>query len=260
MYPANITDNFNCILCAGCRKTCSKYQLLPNTKQPNPYFQHIGFAKDLLQLKSLRMSEMIFVLIVSGFVISEIWSEWSVTDAYLSFLPNQIIKPLAIEHKFLTGILEGTEIFVFVPFIVWLLPYIFSRLAGAAIKFKEYLLNYGIAFIPIIAAAHLAKAILKTTSRLPYFEHLFNDIIGISTAQKIIEGEIVLQQIPKWIDLLVTLLLTIVIGVGIWLSIEVVKKINVKTGKPSSQKSFFLIPIVYGGVFLIMILSRRWFR
>ncbi len=179
LYPANISDNSDCILCAGCLKTCSKYQSHPNTERPNPRFQNIGFANDLFQLKPLRMAEMVFVLIVSGFVISEIWSEWNVTNAYLSFLPDLIIKPLAIENKFLSGILKGTIIFAFLPFIVWLLPYLFTRLAGLTIKFKDYLLNYGIAFIPIIAAAHIGKSILKSTSRIPYFEHLSDDFTGV---------------------------------------------------------------------------------
>ena len=130
LYPANITDNANCILCAGCLKTCSKYQSVPNIERPNPQFQYIGFAEDLFQLKPLRMAEMVFVLIVSGFVISEIWSEWNITDAYLSFLPDLIIKPLGIENKFLIGVLKGTIIFAVVPFIVWLLPICSHALQG----------------------------------------------------------------------------------------------------------------------------------
>ncbi len=259
LYPANISDNGNCILCAGCLKTCSKYQSHPNTERPNPRFQNIGFANDLFRLKPLRMAEMVFVLIVSGFVISEIWSEWNVTDAYLSFLPNLIIKPLAIESKFLSGILKGTIIFAVLPFIVWLLPYLFTRLVGLTVKFKDYLLNYGIAFIPIIAAAHIGKSILKSTSRIPYFEYLSDDFTGVSTAQQIIDGQITLQQIPIWINTLVSLLLVGFMIIGIWLSIKVINRLNMKNGKEKSSKSYYLIPIIYGSIFLIMLLAWRWF-
>ena len=259
LYPANISDNADCILCAGCLKTCSKYQSNPNSERPNPRFQNIGFANDLFQLKPLRMAEMVFVLIVSGFVISEIWSEWNVTDAYLSFLPDLIIKPLAIESKFLSGILKGTIIFAVLPFIVWLLPYLFTRLAGLTIKFKDYLLNYGIAFIPIIAAAHIGKSILKSTSRIPYFEHLSDDFTGIATAQQIIDGQITLQQNPVWINTLVSLLLVGFMIIGIWLSIKVVNRLNLRSGIERSSKSYYLIPIIYGGIFLIMLMVWRWF-
>jgi hypothetical protein len=69
---------------------------------------------------------------------------------------------------------------------------------GLTIRLKDYFLNYGIAFIPIIAAAHVDKAILKTTSRLPYFEHLFDDISGVKTARQIIDGSIFLSMILAW--------------------------------------------------------------
>ena len=258
LYPANITDNSDCILCAGCLKSCSKYQSEPNTDRPNPQFEYIGFANDLFQLKPLRMAEMIFVLVVSGFVISEIWSEWKITDAYLSFLPDLVVKPLAIENKFVSGFLKGTILFAFVPFILWLLPFLFARLAGVAIKFKEYLLNYGIAFIPIIAAAHLAKAVLKSTSRIPYFEHLFDDVTGVSTAQKIIDGDITLLQTPLWLNTLVSLFLVGFMLIGIWISIKVVKSLNSRNEKQISSKSYYLIPILYGGIFLVMLLVWRW--
>ena len=258
LYPANITDNSDCILCAGCLKSCSKYQSEPNTDRPNPQFEYIGFANDLFQLKPLRMAEMIFVLVVSGFVISEIWSEWKITDAYLSFLPDLVVKPLSIENKFVSGFLKGTILFAFVPFILWLLPFLFARLAGVAIKFKEYLLNYGIAFIPIIAAAHLAKAVLKSTSRIPYFEHLFDDVTGVSTAQKIIDGDITLLQTPLWLNTLVSLFLVGFMLIGIWISIKVVKSLNSRNEKQISSKSYYLIPILYGGIFLVMLLVWRW--
>ncbi|OFX34465.1 MAG: hypothetical protein A2X08_10155 [Bacteroidetes bacterium GWA2_32_17] len=259
LYPANISDNADCILCAGCLKTCSKYQSYTNSERPNPRFQNIGFANDLFQLKPLRMAEMVFVLIVSGFVISEIWSEWNVTDAYLSFLPDLIIKPLAIESKFLSGILKGTIIFAVLPFIVWLLPYLFTLLAGLTIKFKDYLVTYGIAFIPIIAAAHIGKSILKSTSRIPYFEHLSDDFTGISTARQIIDGQITIQQNPVWLNTMVSLLLVGFMIIGIWLSIKVVNRLNLRSGKERSSKSYYLIPIIYGGIFLIMLLIWRWF-
>ncbi len=70
---------------------------------------------------------------------------------------------------------------------------------GTTLKIKDYFLNYGIAFIPIIAAAHLDKAILKSTSRIPYFNHLFDDITGMTTAQRIIEKEIIIQPTPLWL-------------------------------------------------------------
>jgi hypothetical protein len=119
-------------------------------------------------------------------------------------------------------------------------------------------LNYGIAFIPIIAAAHLDKAILKTTSRIPYFNHLFDDVTGLTTAQKIIDNEIVIHQTPIWLNVGISIIMTIIMVVGIYLSFKVIRLQNKKQGFEKSVKSTYLIPVLYGSIFLIMILIWRW--
>lgn len=120
-------------------------------------------------------------------------------------------------------------------------------------------MNYGISFIPIIAAAHFDKAILKITSRLPYFEHVFTDVKGMDTARGIIDGSIVLQKNHVWLNLLVPVLLVLIMAAEVWLSFRVVNKLNSKPGSTVSSKVFYLIPIVYGGIFLTMLIVWRWF-
>ena len=259
LYPATVNDNANCILCGGCRKTCGSYQSKQNPERPNPQFTYIGFANDLFRLNPLKMAEMVFVLVVSGFVISEIWSEWAVTNNYLTYFPKLINAAFHVENSLLSGFVNAFLLFIVIPFFIWLIPFLVSKLSGATITLKEYLLTYGIAFVPIIAAAHLDKAILKTTSRLPYFEHLFDDITGVSTAQRIIDGKIILVQNPLWINSLVSILLIGFILIGIWISIKVVNRLNSKNGIHNSSKWHYLIPIIYGGIFLIMLLVWRWF-
>ena len=202
---------------------------------------------------------MFFMLIVSGFVISEIWSEWPVTDGYLGYLPGLVKSAIHVENSMLFGFVKAVIIFFIIPLFIWLIPFLVSKLSGATIALKEYLLTYGIAFIPIIAAAHLDKAILKTTSRLPYFEYLFSDVTGMTTAQQIIDGRIKLNNNPVWMDIMVSVLLTLVLVAGIWISIKVVKRMNMKAGIKGSKNQMYLIPVIYGSTFLAMIISWRWF-
>jgi len=258
LYPAKIEDNANCILCAGCLKTCSKYQSESNDDRPNPQLKYIGFTHDLFLLKPLKIAEMVFVFVVSGFVISEIWSEWPVTDTY-TLIPDFLKNTTHLKNNLLVILCTNLVLFVLVPLFIWILPFLTIRLSGISIKIKDYFLNYGIAFIPIIAAGHLDKAILKITSRLPYFEHVFTDFTGMATAQKIIDGNLILHENPVWMDITVSLLLTLVMLAGIWLSTKVVKRINLKRDESDSKSPLYPIPVVYGSVFLVMIISWRWF-
>lgn len=201
---------------------------------------------------------MVFILVISGFVISEIWSEWNVTDTY-TLIPDFLKNYLLIEKKILLVLCTNLVLFVILPLIIWSLPLLVVKINGATLKLKDYLFTYGIAFIPIIAAAHFDKAILKTISRLPYFKYLYADITGMKTAQGIIDGKLKLQSNPVWMNILVSVLLTLVMIAGIWLSMMVIKRLNLKRGDPDSNDPFYLIPFVYGGIFLVMIVVWRWF-
>jgi hypothetical protein len=258
LIPANVNDNAHCILCAGCLKTCSKYQATPDSNKPNPQLTYIGFAHDLFQLKPLKAAEMVFVMVVSGFVISEIWSEWSPTEAYLNYLPNYITDLFSINYILSTNIIKGMITFGLIPLILWAVPYVTAKISGAAITVKDYLLNYSLAFIPIIAAAHLCKALLKSTSRIPYLKYIHHDWTGLTTAEKIINGDINLIPNPEWLNTMVSVILTVTMITGIWISTKVVKMINQQQPKHNAL-TFNLIPIIYGSIFLIMILIWRWY-
>ncbi len=258
LYPATITDNANCILCAGCLKTCNEYQSEPSTNRPNPEFRHIGFANDLFQLKPLKIAEMVLVLVVSGYMISQIWSEWSITNLWLTYIPSAISESLHINNPIASGIIYGVFWFIIIPMVVWFIPFLVLHIVGIKPNLKQYFLNYGIAYIPIVAAAHAVKSIVKSIDRIPYIEHLAEDFSGMVTAQKIIDKEIIIQQNPAWINIGISFLIILIIGVGIYLSVKVIGLQNKKQGFEKSVKSTYLIPILYGSIFLVMILIWRW--
>jgi len=258
LYPAHVDDNNDCILCAGCLKTCGTYQSVPIPGRPNPGYRRIGFASDLMQLKLLKTSEMVFVLVVSGFIISQIWSEWNVTNNYLVYLPNLVIDYFHLGNNIMIGLVRSLVLFVAVPLVIWFLPWVALLVVGGNMKLKEYFLSYGIAFIPIIAAAHVSKSIIKSVSRIPYFEYAFTDMVGLDTARQIVAGDIVLHANPIWLNALVTLLLVIVFALGIWLSIRVVGALNRKFNNDGGSMGSYLIPLVYGGIFFVMIIAWRF--
>ena len=258
IYPGKQKDNADCILCAGCIKTCSHFQeKTPSETRPNPQLTWIGFAKSLFTSKPLKIAEALFVLLLSGFVVSEIWTEWNETSNVLRVISKTILAPLSIENSFIKSVLHGIIIFVLVPLVIWLIPFIITKLMGVSLKLKDYLKNYSLAFIPIIAAAHLLKAILKSVSRLPYFEFLHTDPIGMKTARKILEGKLIVASLPSVFDMIITFLLLIIVTVGLVVSIRMIVTINARIGT-SAGNVYFLIPVLYGSIFFWMIIFWRF--
>ncbi len=258
LYPASISDNDACVLCGGCARSCQKYQeRSPSEARPNPEWQRIGFANGLLNSKPLQYAECAFLLILSGFVISEIWTEWGATKAILNTLSLFFIHPLAIENSAANKVLHGVIIFILLPLALWLLPFGMAKILGSRTLLKSYLMYAGLAFIPIMAAAHAVKALLKSTSRLPYFEYLFQDIIGMTNAQKIIDKEMVLHTFSPSIYHLITAISLFFLIAGIGLSVGVLKRLQKSVFLDKRDRVFYLIPLLYGGIFIGMLCAWR---
>jgi hypothetical protein len=259
LYPGKLDDNSACILCAGCIKACEKYRSVDSAERPNPALRYIGFANDLFKIRPLKFVEMVFVMIVSGFVISEIWSEWDVSNKYLEAFPNFVVGLFPIQNKTFGTFIGSIVLFLVIPFFIWAIPFLISRILGLRLTWRDYLLRFGLAFVPIVAAAHFDKGILKITSRLPYLGLSLSDPVGISTAQQIIDKQITVGTNPVWLNYAVSVLITASILMGIALSIKVVR---LNTGalevKSPGAIAFYIIPALYGGIFLLMLIAWRW--
>ena len=125
--------------------------------------------------------------------------------------------------------------------------------------FAEYACAWGIAFIPMMAAAHVTKSLLKMASRVPYWGWSLSEPLGISTAQGILDKTIVLGSPPSWFEpLLTTVALLLMIG-GVAMSIVLVRKLIAArcSASPRPALAFYLIPAIYGGIFLVTLVAWR---
>lgn len=156
--------------------------------------------KDLLDLKPMTDAQAAFCLVVSGFVVYEVFTEWSVTKELLLWTPTRAEQALGASGAWSHGIVQSMTLFVALPAVFWLLPFGAFHLAGGRLPLGEYLLKFGIAFIPIMAAAHVVKALLKTTSRIPYWECVTADPVGAETVRGILDKTLPLAALPAWRD------------------------------------------------------------
>lgn len=257
LVPQHLDDNTNCLLCGQCLKACDKFN--PGIKdRPNPGFGKKPFAKDLFSLKPINLAQSIFVLIVSGFVVYEIYVEWKVIKEILLFTPNYIQKVLSLSGVWSQGIIQSVTIFIILPLILWSIPFVISLLKQHNLSFVNYLKIFGISFIPIMASAHIIKSILKTTSRIPYWQHTIKDPIGINTAQMISSGNIILNKNPKYLENIISVVILLLICAGIGMSIVIIKKIlKSKMETFKLRFVFYLIPVLYGGIFFIPLIIWR---
>ena len=260
LRPASIQDNSACLLCGQCLKACDRNN--PGVQgRPNPgWFRRRWFA-DILALVPLTAAQAGFALVVSGFVIYEVLTEWGTTEDILLWLPSRMEASLGIEGGTAHGLFTSVTLFILLPLIIWSLPLAGHRLLGGQVALRDYALRFGLAFVPIMAAAHVTKATLKMSSRLPYWDRVFSDPLGIVTATGIRDASIQLAALPAWREPLVTVVALLAMAVGVTLSALVVRRLARKLQPDGGWRNapLYLIPGVYGGIFSAMFLAWRLF-
>lgn len=247
LYPATISDNRDCILCGQCHKSCTK---------DNIAVQKRKFGADLFSDIKLSWAEMSFFMIVSSFVIYEILSEWKVSKKIIMSAPDYVNNLFTVQGN-LTGTVKAVVLFLIFPFVFYLF-FAFAKKTLGKETLKNSINQLVIAILPITASMHLLKAILKTTSRIPYWKFVFSDPKGIKTAQIISENsnfldKTFLNSISPIIGIAALLLS---VG-GIVFSLSVIRKINFNS--KFSKFITILAVLIYSGLFLITIIARRFF-
>ncbi|MBW1902969.1 MAG: hypothetical protein JRJ20_15280, partial [Deltaproteobacteria bacterium] len=260
LLPEKIEDNTQCLVCGQCLKACDRNN--PGIDgRPNPGWFPRRWFKDILNLKPLTPAQAAFCLVVSGFVIYEVFTEWGTTKGLLLWMPSKVDQAFGTSGALGYGMVNSLTLFVALPAFLWLLPFGAFRLSGGRLPLRDYLLKFGISFIPIMAAAHAVKALLKMTSRIPYWEHVVADPLGVETARRILDKTIQLAPLPSWRDPAITVLALALMGVAVSLSVFVTRKL-IKAHLPElSWRStpLYLIPGLYGGAFSVMLIAWRLF-
>ena len=247
LYPAKITDNKSCILCGQCVKSCSKN---------NISIQKRKLAADLFNNIKLSWAEISFFMIVSGFVVYEVLSEWKVTKNILLTIPNKIIHYFNITEN-LTGPTKAIVLFIIIPAIFYMIFALLNKFVSKE-TWKKSFTQLVIAILPITASMHLLKALLKTTSRIPYWNFVFSDPKGIETAQMISKNaeyldKSILSVISPYIS---TIAILLSVG-GIVLSLFIISK--QQKSKNTSKIIYIIAVLIYLFVFLIALFAWRIF-
>jgi len=207
----------------------------------------------------LSAAQAAFCLVVSGFVLYEIVTEWSVTGDLLLWTPTRLEQALGVSGVWGHGMVRSLTLFVALPAAFWLLPYGVFRLVGGRLTLGDYVRRFGIVFIPIMAAAHAVKALLKTTSRIPYWEHVVTDPVGGNTARGILDGTVSLASLPAWREPAMTILALGLMGVATLVSLLVARRlIAAQLAAPRWRGTLlYLTPGLYAGVYLAMLMAWR---
>jgi polyferredoxin len=249
LYPATIKDNQVCLLCTQCLKSCPYGNTRFSLRKP--------FA-DFFSAVELRTAQVCFILLVSGFVVYEILSEWPVSKAILTWVPRYLANALNITGA-VASFVSAIVMFVVFPAILMLVVISLAKIRsevypGVIAKVFALLL------LPTMASGILIKATLKMTSRIPYWPYVLSDMTGVATAQKILNKSLVLDKsVPSALYPAISVVAAALLVISFVATLLIFRKSDTMKKLDSKVKAvLFLGVFVYWSIFALTIFKWRF--
>jgi polyferredoxin len=252
LYPASITDNRDCLLCTQCWKACPRENVRLGVRRP---------LADLLAGVELRPAQVGFILVLSGFVVYEILSEWPVSFAVMMWGPERLTQALGTTGA-MSNLVSATFLFVVVPALLLLMVTALARWACGPerMSFGQTARTFTLLLLPTIAGAHILKSLLRMSSRLPYWPGVWADAKGLETARGMAAGTLVLDtSATEALDPAVSIAALALLLASLAATVLVFRRTAVRQKlSPGVQAVLFLGTLSYWSIFAVMIFRWRF--
>jgi ferredoxin len=172
LNPAKLKDSSDCLVCGQCVKVCEPDNMGLFLRRP--------FSASDMRESLASWPVTLFVMVVSGFVISELFSEWKAAQTYYLWLPERVLDGLG--GKGFAGWREGVWTVVVVPTVVWLILGAMVLLALGASSLAEAWRRLALPVAVVMAAGQMAKGLAKFVSWAGFVPLAAKDPVGVETA------------------------------------------------------------------------------
>lgn len=173
LRPFDRASSDGCVLCFQCAKVCPQ--------------GNIGFGSTTGEASSrrhrlLKPFEAGFVMIATGFVTHELVGEVKWLDAHFHKVPTLLATPFPAVAF---GWFEALWFLLLFPALFWGLVALVARLAGHRERLGTLLLAAATGAAPVVALAHVAKALAKLGSWGGFLPQALRDPQGLATLQSL---------------------------------------------------------------------------
>ncbi len=196
-----------CVLCLECAKVCP---------HENIGFGFVKNTSPMRQHRLLKPFEAVFVMFAAGFVGHEVIGEVKVLDGFFHAVPK-FLNEFAPAVGF--GWFEALWFLVFFPLGLWLVASGVAYAFGHRQSLKSLLLAAATGAAPVVAVAHLAKAVAKVSSWGGFLPLALRDPAGTETLHQIAHKTLASPAALTSLSLVGWLMLGLVIVIG-WRSLR----------------------------------------
>ncbi|MFH1924621.1 MAG: hypothetical protein ABIP48_32615 [Planctomycetota bacterium] len=181
LNPSKLKDNTDCLVCGQCIKACGAKENMGLFLR-RPF--HAADARPLMASWPVTL----FVMLVSGFVAFELFSEWKAALAAFFWVPTTAAESL--ELAAFEGWLKGVWILLVVPLLLWLVLGVVVVVSRGAGSLWEAWRRLALPLAVVLAAGHMAKGLAKAVSWGGYLPMALSEPTGHENALAITQEAI----------------------------------------------------------------------
>jgi polyferredoxin len=178
LNPSKLNTNKDCLVCGQCIKSCEPNNMQLLFRKP--------FDKNDAREKKAIWPLTIFVMLVSGFVISDLTTEWKAANKVFLVIPEFFTDAIQL-HSF-GGFVEGLWSIILFPLLLWSILGLITIFTKGAQSLTDAWRRLALPLVVIISAGHLTKAIAKLNSWIGFLPGSIQDPTGQSSLQNINAG------------------------------------------------------------------------
>ncbi|MHC4441359.1 MAG: 4Fe-4S binding protein [Planctomycetota bacterium] len=202
LNPPKLDSNRDCLVCGQCIKACSPDNMQLLLRRP--------FHQSDTRESMASWPITLFVMLVSGFVIYELCSEWAAAKKIFLALPVWTNQQLGV--PFISGYITGIWMLVAVPLVTWTFLGGLGYLLEIGDSISQVWRRLALPMAVVISAGHMAKGLAKFVSWAGYLPHALKDTTGINTILALERGDLpppqtlMAQSVVSWIGLILIVL------------------------------------------------------
>jgi polyferredoxin len=175
LNPPKLASNQDCLVCGQCIKSCRPDNMRLLLRRP------FSFSDVREALASWPVT--LFVMLVSGFVIWELFTEWPAAEKV--FLTPPVWAAAALGWPAARGWVEGVWILAVVPLLMWLLLAGVARLFGSRERILVIWRRMALPMAVVVSVGHMSKGLAKFVSWSPFLPGALRDPAGLETVKAI---------------------------------------------------------------------------
>jgi len=171
LNPSRLNSSRHCLMCAECLKADPERAMEWRLRPPFP-------AEDARESRATGPLT-IFVVIVSGFIVSQLCTLWKPAEHLFEIPPERLAGALGLSGA--TGWFRGAWMLIVVPLLLWIPLGLLARIRTGW-SLGESWRRLALPMAMVAAAGHLAKGVEKMTSWAGFTPYAWVEPSGIATS------------------------------------------------------------------------------